>query len=114
MQKFLKLRKLDRRFTAYPHFQHMIEVQPNYINFIQQGLRQVRLEPDIGHFFIIREWLWEYHGPSKELKHWLEHTRTNLLEQTSHNLNWCWDTDYHQFRIYLSEDALTSFTLRWM
>lgn len=113
MQKFLKLRKLDRRFTAYPHFQHMIEVWPNYGNYIQQG-RHVRLGPDIGHFFIIREWLWESHGPSKELKHWIKHKRDNLVEQTSHNPNWCWDTDYHQYRIYLSEDAVVSFTLKWL
>lgn len=113
MKKFLNLRKLDRRFTAYPFFRHMIEVRPNYTasGFTPSTLH---LKPNFTHFFEIREWLWESYGPSKELKHWIKHHRENCIEGTSHNVNWCWDTEYYEYRIYLSEDALTSFTLRWL
>lgn len=92
----------------------MVEVRSQYKRRPMNSINGVWMETDHSNFYTIREWLWESYGASKELKHWLKHHHGDNTENTSHNPNWCWDTEYLQHRIYLSEDALVAFTLKWL
>jgi len=64
-------------------------------------------------FLSIREYLWENYGASKEIRFWLEDHRKSATERQCHSPDWCWDTEHHQCRIYLSEVALSYCSLRW-
>lgn len=95
--------QVDGRFTAWPHFKLYIEEKSQYV--IDQG-------PD---FFTLREWCWNTFGPSLEFRYWLQHKSPNRTTMGKlHNTQWCWDTEFGKQRIYLSQDALVLFNLKWI
>ena len=93
--------KTDKRFHAYPYFKYAISTFRNR-----------------GGFFILREWLWQTYGPSKELHEWTDDLNCSSYLQygpiTHHNEKWCWTCDSYSRRIFLLGDAeLALFKLRF-
>jgi hypothetical protein len=53
-----------------------------------------------------REWCWENFGAGCERD-------LAFRLRDSHTLRWGWDTEHGHCRLYLTEDALTFFKLKW-
>jgi hypothetical protein len=100
--------------TAYPHFSHYIEENVFRIartTWLKAGVDQHK---EIN-FFTLREWFWEQLGPSKEFRYWQADQAPNVDNTNrSHNIHWCWDTEFGKQRIYVNTAALTLFNLKWM
>ena len=98
-----KITKLDRRHTGHQMFTHSI----NYnVGFVQGKFNSrqdcVRL------FAQHREWFWEFYGSSSELgifavTHW-----SPFPQDTQ---SWAWHSDGMALKIYVSDKALSHFTL---
>lgn len=101
------VKKLDGRYSAYPHFSFLIEEK---IRWARAGSADFL---DIN-FFTLREWLWNTFGPSKEFRYWKSHKAPNVLHaQRSNNDHWCWDTEFGHQRFYVTEHALALFNLKY-
>lgn len=67
------------------------------VNFTAYGPKGIKeLHP-------VRIWLWENYGPSLELQ-----------AARDPELKWSWDTDHDNRRLYLKEDVLVLFKLKWL
>jgi hypothetical protein len=103
-----RVKKLDGRHSAYPHFSHYIEENTRWIRAGNDPLRNTN-------FFTLREWFWAQLGPSKEFRYWQNHRDPNVIPaDRSNNDQWCWDTEFGKQRFYVTEQALTIFNLKWM
>ena len=103
-----KVKKLDGRFAAYPHFSYYIEEKSRWI---RAGIDPLKDR----NFFTVREWFWTNLGPSKEYRYWKAHKDPNVITaDRSNNDQWCWDTEFGNQRIYVTPMALTYFNLQWM
>jgi hypothetical protein len=105
-----RIKKTDKRMSAYPYFTHYIEentrrgfVHPSQINPML-----------FKNFFTLREWLWEQFGASKEWRYWANHMVMQDIGQRSQNPVWCWDCEFGKQRIYLREQAVTAFQLYYL
>ena len=88
-----KVKRLTRQYNGYGSFKYLI--QPTAFNVITT--RQQLAE--------WREWCWTMWGPSREL----------LWAVTGiPGVQWSWDTEHGNRRIYLKDDAeLVLFQLKW-
>ena len=103
-----RVKKLDGRHSAYPHFSHYIEENTRWIRAGNDPSKD-------SNFFTLREWFWEQIGPSKEFRYWQAHKDPNVIPaDRSNNDHWCWDTEFGKQRIYVNTAALTLFNLKWM
>ena len=109
-----RVRKLDKRNTAYPHFSHSIEenvYRTARTTWIRAGVDEHK---EIN-FFTLREWFWESFGSSKEFRYWQAHQDPNVIKvNRSDNDQWCWDTEFGKQKIYVTEQVLTAFNIKWM
>ena len=110
-----RVKKLDGRHSAYPHFSHYIEENTwRVARTTWHKGNQADDYKDIN-FFTLREWFWEQFGPSKEFRYWgLHKSPTVTPANRSNNDYWCWDTEFGKQRIYVTDAALTAFNLKWM
>jgi len=92
-----RIQKLDRRHGGRPIFQYLAEPigSSNYI----EKYRNLQSW---------REWCWEMFGPGAE-----RDIAVSLAHSDSKYFKWGWQTDHHECRLYLTEDALTLFKLKW-
>ena len=110
-----RVKKLDGRHSAYPHFSHYIE-ENLWRNARTTWARGSQANDYQGtNFFTLREWFWTQLGPSKEFRYWRAHTDPNVTPANrSNNDQWCWDTEFGKQRFYVTGEALTAFNLKWM
>ena len=100
--------------TAYPHFSHYLEENVFRIARTTWTRAGVDQHKEIN-FFTLREWFWEQLGPSKEFRYWHYHSAPTVdTANRSHNIHWCWDTEFGKQRIYVNSAALTLLQLKWM
>lgn len=91
----IKARKIDRRNPLHGVFDYQIKIS-------------------FPKFFEIRNWCWDQYGPGIEYEHYV-----NYHAVTSETFPWAWDSSrYHGAsrsfgNIYLSNDQLTYFWLKW-
>lgn len=86
----MRLQKLDRRYDGVDRFSHRVE-------FYGRGEQQRQ-------WIKTRNWLWQQFGPSAELNL----ARTDYFEEQP---KWAWDAE--KSAIYLKEEALAMFLLKW-
>lgn len=110
-----RVHKLDRRHSAYPHFTHYIE-ENRYRSARTTWHNSTAVDGQLDkNFFTLREWFWEQFGPSKEFRYWKSHKDPNVTQANrSNNDLWCWDTEFGKQRIYVTENAITLFNLKWI
>lgn len=87
----MKLQKLDRRYGGYERFSHRVEFYGRNAQPQHQWIKT-------------RNWLWQQFGPSAELALARE---PYFGEQPK----WAWDGE--KSAIYLKEEALALFLLKW-
>lgn len=89
----ITLVKLDKRMNGYGHFTHRVDITGSY------------RDTDIV-IYNTRKWLWNTFGPGSEFRMvgWLG--RNNIAP-----IEWAWDTEHSNCRIYLKDQALTQFLL---
>jgi hypothetical protein len=96
----IKLEKLDNRHTLVTFFTH------------RARLRGI---DDAPKFIEIRNWLWEQYGPGIERELvWVMKYQNTLGNITEVPTKWAWHVDDNKYYIYLKEETLTHFTLKWM
>lgn len=89
----MKLTKLDKRYDGNERFTHRVE--------FRGGNRSQTLTQWVN----TRNWLWEQYGPSAEL--FL--ARPEFFNDVQPK--WAWDSE--KSAIYLQQEALTMFLLKW-
>ena len=82
--------KLDRRFNGFGKYSHKIE----FYGYDKKEARKQMHE--------LRVWLWENYGPGAEL---------NIAPRLG--LKWAWDTENGNCRLYINEDILTFYRLKF-
>lgn len=87
-----KVIKLDGRFTGRSHFEYSID-------FRNRGSTKAVYE----RFVRARRWFWEAYGPSAEFGIYVE-----LVPSADLSDRWAWQTEFHQCRIYVKDDATLS------
>lgn len=97
-----KVIKLDGRFTGRSHFEYCID-------FRNRGSTKAVYE----RFIRARRWFWETHGPSAEFGIYVELvpsivTPGQKISFTELTDRWAWQTEFHQCRIYVKDDATLS------
>ena len=93
------VKKLDMRFTGYPHWKY-------YVSASRSNTPDDRVDL----FVQWREWCWNMWGASKELDFFYY----VLGGGPCNNSHWCWNSNDDNRRIYLASDVeLLEFTLRW-
>jgi len=94
--------KLDRRMNGYGKFSHRIDSNGSWNTATIEFLKA-------------RTWLWDRAGPGVELKMLYKlQDRAFIwptLDPHVHTIQWAWDTDNSQLRLYLNDDVLTQFLL---
>lgn len=92
----IKIEKLDGRHALNELFTHRVNIKSNEA-------------PDVIKFIEIRNWLWEQYGPGLEHETaWTMH----YFEEVK--ARWAWRIDNQKFYIYLKEDVLTHFSLKYL
>ena len=106
-----QLVKLDRRYAYYKQFPYMIEFHKN---------RSWNAGTGVLDFDRCRKWMNECWGWSQDIE-----TRTEMVKSIAktHPLNedamadinrhWAYSCRYQEYRIYISESALSLFKLKW-
>lgn len=90
----ITLQKLDGRHSLSHFFTHRA--------------RLIGID-DIHKWIEMRNWLWENYGPGLERDTvWLVHYKKLECPQ------WAWHVDDRKYYLYLKDEVLTHFTLRWM
>ena len=87
-----KVIKLDGRFTGRSHFEYCID-------FRNRGSTKAVYERLVR----ARKWFWDTYGPSAEFSIFVE-----LMPGTDLTDRWAWQTEFHQCRIYVKDDATLS------
>ena len=84
-----KITKLDRRHNGWGRYKY--SVSPTVVNHIE------------GHQLLndLREWCWSTYGPGAEIG-W-----------SKKDAKWAWDTEHGNRRIYVNEDILIMFKLKF-
>jgi hypothetical protein len=88
-----RLTKLDRRYNGYGVYDYVVE--PGWVN-IKRGRPAT--------FIQWRAWAWETFGAGCELE---------LVKDMETKPKWAWFTEFNHLRLYLTEESLTLFKLRW-
>lgn len=88
-----KLTKLDRRYNGFGVYDYMIE--PNW--GVVSTDRQAR-------FIGWRVWAWSNFGPGCELE---------LVKYMPAKPKWAWTTEFNNLRLYLNDEALVVFKLKF-
>lgn len=100
-------KKTDKRHNGNQHWKYIVIVEKaaNITYGIQSTIQKAN---DLNQ---IREWCWATYGPSCELDFWLA-----LPEgASSKNEQWCWHTNFDNFKIYLrTEKEANWFKLKWL
>jgi hypothetical protein len=105
--ELFRIKKMDKRMSAYPYFTHYIEENTRR-GFIHPSQIDLMLEQN---FFSLREWLWEQFGASKEWRYWANHHPIKELGNRCQNPVWCWDCEFGKQRIYVRDQAVTAFEM---
>ena len=114
-RSLFRVNKLDGRHSAYPHFSHYIEENLWRVARTTWARGNQANDYKEHNFFTLREWFWAQLGPSKEFRYWKDHSAPNVDNTNrSHNIQWCWDTEFGKQRIYVNTAALTLFNLKWI
>jgi hypothetical protein len=96
----ITLQKLDGRHALNSFFGHRAKMvgMDNAPNFVE-----------------IRNWLWENHGPGIERELvWMLKYHATKGTISPFKAEWAWHVDDRKFYIYMKDEVLTHFTLRWM
>jgi hypothetical protein len=102
--------KLDKRYAYYKQFPYMIEFRKN----TDWGLGTGVLD-----FDRVRKWMNESWGWSQDIETRAEMVKSKvrmnieLADWTDINQHWAWSCRYQEYRIYVSESALSLFKLKW-
>jgi hypothetical protein len=102
--------RLDRRYAYWEEFNHMIEFNKN---------RDWRMGTGVLDFDRARKWFNETYGWSQEVDTRREMIKSKVrmnidLDDFSYiNTAWACSIRYQEYRIYVSDPALTMFELRW-
>jgi hypothetical protein len=102
--------KLDKRYSYYKQFPYMIEFRKN----TDWGLGTGVLD-----FDRVRKWMNESWGWSQDIETRAEMVKSKvrlnikLEDWTDINQHWAWSCRYQEYRIYVSESALSLFNLKW-
>lgn len=102
--------RLDRRYAYWEEFNYMIEFHKN---------REWGMGTGVLDFDRARKWFNETYGWSQEVDTRREmvasKVRMNIdIHDFSYlNTDWAWSCRYQEYRIYVSDPALTMFELRW-
>ena len=103
--------RLDRRYAYWQEFNYMIEFHKN---------RDWGMGTGVLDFDRARKWFNETYGWSQDVE-----TRTEMVKSITRthpfnadhlndiNPHWAWSCRYQEYRIYVSDPALTMFELRW-
>jgi hypothetical protein len=92
MNKFAVI-TLDRRHNGWGHWTYRIEFcgyDSNYKSTRAADLHEARC------------WLWEHYGAGSEYRY-----------ARRMNIPWAWDTNNDRFILYLNQDVLTAFLLKF-
>ena len=104
------LTRRDRRYAYWEEFNYMIE----FHSWVGHGHRRKKLDFDRA-----RKWFNETYGWSQEVDTRREmvasKVRMNIdIHDFSYlNTDWAYSCRYQEYRIYVSDQALTMFELRW-
>jgi hypothetical protein len=97
MSEKFKITKLDRRHNGFGYFTHSINYKRGKIASINFWRDQEET------FLDHRIWCWETFGSSCELGMFPNH---HTISQS-----WAWDTNQKQLKLYLTEKAMSFFTM---
>jgi hypothetical protein len=96
-----KVTKMDRRHTGHEVFSHYI----NYNVYVRGGQVAGGGVSNEVNFIKARIWFWEKFGPSAELG------MSHRIIAHREPVQWAWQSEHHQLRIYVTEKALDFFLL---
>jgi len=102
--------RLDRRYAYWEEFNYMIEFNKN---------RDWRMGTGVLDFDRARKWFNETYGWSQEVDTRREMIKSKVrmnidLDDFSYiNTAWAFSIRYQEYRIYVSDQALTMFRLKW-
>jgi hypothetical protein len=88
----IRITKLDGRHTGFGYFSHYVEPSGNPEQRLQQ-MHEWRI------------WCWETFGPGIERD-------TALRRPFRNQVKWAWET-HHNYRLFLTPELTTAFTLKW-
>jgi hypothetical protein len=110
-----KIIRLDKRYAYYKQFPYLIEFHKNPSWAIGTTAGSGVLD-----FDRCRKWFNETWGWSQEVdtRREMIASKGKTFEQFKHdfsyiNTDWAWSCRYQEYRIYVSNSALTMFELRW-
>ena len=96
----IKLEKLDGRHSLNTFYTHRAKL--------------VGME-DVPKFIEIRNWLWEHYGPGLERETiWVVQYQSMKANLPDFNPLWAWHVDDRKYYLYMKEEVLTHFTLKWL
>lgn len=95
----ITLVKLDKRMNGYGLFTHRVDITGSYRNTVQYRDTDIVL-------YNTRKWLWNTFGPGCEYS-----SVSRLIRHNVTDIQWAWDTEHSNCRIYLKDQALTQFLL---
>ena len=106
-----KIVKLDRRYAYYKEFTYMIEFHrsPDWAVGTTAGTGVLAFDS-------VRKWMNESWGWSQDVETRKEMIRVHRAAKTEAvevNRHWAWSCRYQEYRIYVSDQALTMFRLKW-
>ena len=87
----IKVIKLDKRHTGHQWYTHRVTFDGDFWS-------------RVNNFCAARDWLADHFGKSREVG-FVGHLRDKPKPV------WCWQTEYSNFRLYLSQEAMTHFVL---
>lgn len=96
----IKLETLDGRHSLNTFFTHRAKLmgQDNAPKFVE-----------------IRNWLWEQYGPGLERDTvWIMKYQNVQGKIPEFKTTWAWHIDDRKYYLYMKEEILTHFTLKWM
>jgi len=95
----MQLEKLDGRHALSTFFSHRVRLGTS----------------DIAVYIQIRNWCWENYGPGIDRDtFWAIQYHEVMDKLDGFNPKWAWHKDDRKYYIYLKDELLTYFSLKWM
>jgi hypothetical protein len=102
----VSIKRTDKRMNGHEFWQYVAQSErKDFSGFKGVAERMLTLNT-------VREWCWTTYGPSCELTHWMALNTNGFLVPSE---QWCWHTEYDNFKIYLRTDKEANwFKLKWL
>ena len=115
MKSTINVQKLDGRYTGYPYFSHLLD-----LNHMPLILRRAE-------FYRLFKWFWEALGPGcdrdivlnsvyyydiSSLDQRIQNNTADLIDELS-DMEWAWNIDDRKLRFYLKDQAYTLYQLKY-